>query len=164
MGNLQFYTLMEVAPMKKNVVVLALVLAVSMSLAVVHVYARGWSADPASDPVFTKFLDETADIRKEIALDRAELNALMAGENPDAKRVRELTASITDNKEKLAEIARANDLGAPGTGGYGGCGNRAGGRGGCGTCAGAADTSDRPGVSDYGSCGTPGCPGAGPGR
>ena len=80
--------------MKKNVVALTLVLAVSMSLAAVHGFARGWSADPAGDPAFTKFLEETADIRKEIALDRAELNALMAGENPDAKRVRELSASI----------------------------------------------------------------------
>ncbi|MCL7487014.1 MAG: hypothetical protein M8357_02425 [Desulfobulbaceae bacterium] len=150
--------------MKKIVVVLTLVLAVSMSLVAVHVYARGWSADPGNDPVFTKFLDETADIRKEIALDRAELNALMAGENPDAKRVRELTASIAGNQEKLAEIARASDIGAPGTEQYGRCGGRVAGRGGCGSCAGAPNAFGNPGVGGYGSCGTPGCPGAGPGR
>lgn len=149
--------------MKKSIVALTMVMAVSMSLAAAGVFARGWNADPASDPVFTKFLEETVDIRKAIAIDRAELNALMAGENPDAKRVRELSTTLADNQEKLSEIARANDLGAPGIG-VGGCGGRSAGRGSCGSCAGGPNGSFGPGTGGYGSCGTPRCPGAASGQ
>ena len=83
--------------MKKIGVALTLVLALSISMAAVNIFARGWNSNPVDDPAFSKFLEETADVRKEIAVDRAELNALMAGENPDPQRVRDLTANITDN-------------------------------------------------------------------
>ncbi|WP_319548480.1 hypothetical protein [Desulfogranum marinum] len=53
------------------------------------------------------FLDETKGVRVKIAADRAELNALMAGQNPDSKRVRELTESIATNQIAMQEKARA---------------------------------------------------------
>lgn len=145
--------------MKTIGVVLTLVMAVSVSLVAVNVFA-GWNSNPANDPAFTKFLEDTADIRKEIAIDRAELEAIMAGENPDSTRARELSSNIADNQEKLAEIARANDIGAPGVGVGGGCGNRGGGRGSCGSCGGAPAGPQGP--AGNGSCGSPGCPNAVP--
>ncbi len=148
--------------MKKIITALTLVLAVGISYAAFDVAARGWNSDPANDPAFSKFLEETADIRKEIAMDRAELNALMAGDNPDPVRVRDLTGSITDNQEKLSEMARAADIGAPGTG-RGGCGGPRNGKGSCGTCTSGQGGFGGPGAGGgYGSCGTPGCPGSGP--
>lgn len=145
--------------MKKFGIVVTLVVAACMSLVAVNGFARGWSADPADDPAFSKFLEESADIRKEIAVDRAELNAIMAGENPDPVRVRELSTSIADNQQKLAEIAKANDIGAPGAGVGGGCGGRGAGRGGCGGCGGWGNGS-APETGGNGACGTPGCPNA----
>lgn len=79
----------------------------------------GYSAN-VSDADYQKFLDETSALRKSIAVDRAELDALMAGKEPDPKRVRDLTATIVDNQEKVAEIARKANISGPGTGGFGG--------------------------------------------
>lgn len=78
----------------------------------------GYSAN-VSDADYKKFMDETAVLRKTIVVDRAELDALMAGKEPDAKRVRELTASIVDNQEKVAEVARAANIDGPVPGAFG---------------------------------------------
>ena len=95
---------------------------------------RGWggggNSANVSDADYKKFMDETAVLRKTIAVDRAELDALMAGKEPDAKRVRELTGSIVDNQEKVAEIARAANINGPGAGGFG-CNGPNGVGGGC---------------------------------
>ena len=147
--------------MKTIGIVLTLLMAVSVSLVAVNVFA-GWNSDPASDPAFTKFLEDTAEIRKEIAIDRAELDAIMAGENPDPARARELSTSIADNQEKLAEFARENGIGAPGVGAGGGCGNRGGARGSCGSCGGAPNGAGPQGGAGNVSCGSPGCPNAVP--
>ncbi len=151
--------------MKKIKMALTLVLAAGMAFVTVNSFARGWNSDPVDDPAFAKFLEQTVDIRKAIAIDRAELNALMAGENPDPQRVRDLTATIADNQEKLSEIARASDLGVPAPGKYGGCGGPRSGRGGCGSCGSAPNAFGGQGPGGgYGSCGTPGCPGASTGQ
>ena len=50
-----------------------------------------------------KFLDETKEIRIEIAADQAELSALMAGDNPDSAKVRELSESIATKQITLQE-------------------------------------------------------------
>ncbi|GAB4334619.1 MAG: hypothetical protein Kow0089_03960 [Desulfobulbaceae bacterium] len=122
--------------MKKNVVVM-LVLVAGLVFTGSTVFARGccggggygaakgWGTDPASDPVYQQFLEDTAQIRKDIATDQAELNALMAGENPDKEQARELAGRIAENRQKLAALARENGFG-PGAGACGGCG---GGRG-----------------------------------
>ena len=103
--------------MKKKVIMMMFV-AVSLVVAAVNVQAR-WGNDPANDPVYQQFIEDTADIRKEIAMDSAELRAMLAGENPDTYKARELSARIADNKQKLAELASANGFGR---GGGGGCG------------------------------------------
>lgn len=58
-----------------------------------------------------EFFNQTKEIRVQIAADRAELNALMAGANPDSKRVRELTESIATNQLTLQEKSQAYGLG-----------------------------------------------------
>lgn len=98
---------------------------------------RGWgySAANVSEADYKKFMDETSALRKSIVVDRAELDALMAGKDPDPNKVRALTATIVDNQEKVAEIARASNIAGPGAGGFGCNGPRGfggGGRGGYG--------------------------------
>lgn len=78
----------------------------------------GGNSANVSDADYKKFIDETSVLRRTIAVDRAELDALMAGKEPDTKRVRELTANIVDNQEKVAEIARAANINGPGAGGF----------------------------------------------
>ena len=78
-----------------------------------------------------KFLDETKQIRIDIAADQAELAALMAGDNPDSAKVRELSESIANKQITLQEKSREYGWGkgpsnrnfrrGPGYGG-GGCG------------------------------------------
>ncbi len=150
--------------MKNIFTVLTLVVAVSISFVAFDVFARGWNSNPADDPAFSQFLEDTVDLRKEISMDRAELNAIMAGENPDPQKVRDLTANIADNQEKLSEFASAAGIGAPGTG-RGGCGGPRTASGGCGSCASGQGKIAGPGAGGgYGSCGSPGCPGSGPVR
>ena len=146
--------------MKKNLVVMVVV-AFSMALAVVSVQAR-WDTDPANDPVYKQFLEDTADIRKDIAMDRAELNALMANENRDPEKERDLSASISDNEQKLLKLARLNGSGGSGDQRYG-CGGPRTAQGSCSSCAQVVIA----GVvvsSGSGTCGSPGCPGAGVGQ
>ena len=140
--------------MKKNVFVM-MVVAISLVVAGLNVQAARWNDDPANDPVYQQFMEDTADIRKEIAMDRAELNALLAGENPDTYQAREISSRIADNQQKLAEIASANGFG-PGNRG-GGCGGPRNGRGGCGGgCAGAVNNT----TGAPATCGSPSCPNA----
>ncbi|MDW7773329.1 MAG: hypothetical protein SCH71_10605 [Desulfobulbaceae bacterium] len=111
--------------MKKSIIALTLVLAMGLGFTAVNAYARycdgpgsgygmrGWSGSTdaqVSDADYQKFRTETAQIRKSIAMDRAELNAIMAGSDPDSKKAAELTGRIVDNKEALAEIARSANI------------------------------------------------------
>ncbi|MFZ5798484.1 MAG: hypothetical protein ACOY3O_08650 [Thermodesulfobacteriota bacterium] len=68
-----------------------------------------------------KFLSETVAIRKEMAVKRAEQDALMNSENPDAKRIAQLTGEIFDLREQLQAKAEASGLDFPGMRGLG-CG------------------------------------------
>jgi Spy/CpxP family protein refolding chaperone len=62
--------------------------------------------------VSQQFLDETKDLQTKLAGDRAELNALMAGTNPDSKRARELSESITTAQIELENKYRASGNGS----------------------------------------------------
>lgn len=133
--------------MKKSIIVLTVV--VTMGLTAVSAFAwycngpgsgygpRGWSGaneTPVDAEAYQKFMDETAQLRKSIAVDRAELNAILAGPEPDPGKVSELTARIVDNQEALAKIARSANIDAGPGAGYGpnpNCGAY-GGRGGYG--------------------------------
>lgn len=126
--------------MKKSIITLAAILALSIGVVAIG-SAHGWNSTGSESGMmnggygmmggfgmmnggygrhdinaadYTKFVEETAPLRKSIAVDRAELNALMAGQNPDAQRVRELTAQIVDNQEQLAKIARTANVGDAG--------------------------------------------------
>lgn len=69
--------------------------------------------------VSQQLLDDTRDIKIRIAADQAELNALMAGTNPDSKRVRELSESIATGQLTLEEKYSASvNSGGPGNGNY----------------------------------------------
>lgn len=129
--------------MKKSIIVLTVVLTMGMGLSAVSAFAwycngpgggygmRGWSGDvntSVTDEAYQKFLDETAQIRKSLAVDRAQLNAIMASTEPDAKKVAELTAKIVDNQEALSKIARSANIDVGPGSGY--CaGNKYGGKG-----------------------------------
>lgn len=85
---------------------------------------------------FKKFYDATTDLRTKLQADRAEMQALMRGENPDPAKVRALAESMAQTRDQM--VAKADEMGieaGPGSG-YG-CGGRGGygggyGRGGCG--------------------------------
>ena len=62
----------------------------------------------ATDAASQKFLDETKGIRLAIAADQAELSAIVAGPNPDSKRVRELSENIATNQLILEEKSRGD--------------------------------------------------------
>lgn len=59
-----------------------------------------------------KFLAETKGIRIQIAADQAELNALMAGPNPDSARVRELSESIAKNQIAIQDMSGSYGYGS----------------------------------------------------
>lgn len=63
---------------------------------------------------YQDFMASTSDLRATISADRAEVAALMAGQNPDAKQVRVLTERINKNISTLNEKATA--LGLPANG------------------------------------------------
>ena len=56
------------------------------------------------------FLSETIELRKGIATRKAEKQALMRGENPDAKRVAQLTGELFDMREQLKNLAQEKGL------------------------------------------------------
>ena len=65
----------------------------------------------ATDAASQKFLDETKGARLAIAADQAELGAIVAGPNPDSKRVRELSENIANNQLVLEEKSRGYGYG-----------------------------------------------------
>lgn len=65
----------------------------------------------------TKFLSETVALRREMTVKRAEQEALLHSETPDAKRIAQLTGEIFDLREQL--LAKAKELGLEGSGYYG---------------------------------------------
>ena len=70
---------------------------------------------------YQTFYSDTQELRSSIAADRAELNALMAGTNPDSKRARQLSEQISKSENELRTKAREYNVAARGRGmmGYG---------------------------------------------
>ncbi|WP_338669712.1 zinc resistance protein [Pseudodesulfovibrio methanolicus] len=113
--------------MKKTFLTLALVAAVALVSANAMAwgmhgqrgngYGNGYGMqynNQVDSKAYQDFLNSTADLRASISADRAEVAALMAGQNPDAKQVRALTEHINKNITALNEKAAA--LGLPGQG------------------------------------------------
>lgn len=104
--------------MKSTVITAIVVASIIAAFTSINASAWGWGnrgmgpgygmmyGNGATDVESQKFLDETKDIRIQIAADQAELNALMAGDNPDSKRVRELSESIATKQITLQEKSR----------------------------------------------------------
>ncbi len=86
-----------------------------------------YSGNPG--PEHQAFLDETADLRNELAGRRGEYHALMAQDNPDPKQAARLQQEMNSIREQLQATARDYGYNAPaGTRGYGGRGHHMGGR------------------------------------
>lgn len=160
--------------MKKGIIVLTVVLTMGLGLSAVSAFAwncggpgggygmRGWGGNPGSsvsDADYKKFMDETAELRKSMAVDRAVLQALMAGSEPDPVKVAELKGRMWDNREKLAAVAQSLNINAgPGCDGpNANCGYGGRGKGPRGNCDGA-------GYGGRGNCGGPGSGPRGPGK
>lgn len=117
--------------MKKSILALTMVVSLGLSLSAVSAYAwygggpgggygpRGGYGVNVDEAAYKKFMDETAQIRKALTVDRAEMQALMAGTDPDPAKVREVAERMTDNREKLAGFAREANIDAPYGFGYG---------------------------------------------
>jgi hypothetical protein len=81
---------------------------------------QGYTEDDAE--AISKFRAETVAIRRDLAVKRAELRALNRQDNPDVKRVAELTGEVFDLQTKLDQIAEKHELHKGGRGyghGYG---------------------------------------------
>ncbi|GAB7079257.1 hypothetical protein [Megalodesulfovibrio paquesii] len=95
----------------------------------------GMMAGNATDPEFQaklqKFQEDTVSLRRSLAADWTELQAVLNAQNPDPAKARLLREKIFDTHQKLREAALKagirNDAGCPG---MGGCGGMMG--GGCG--------------------------------
>jgi len=79
---------------------------------------NGYYQGDLDDTAYQTYQKDTADLRTGLAADMAELNALMAGANPDAKRARALSESISVKQNQLAEAARKNNVQPVGNGWY----------------------------------------------
>ncbi|MCA1943905.1 MAG: hypothetical protein LDL30_01300 [Desulfovibrio sp.] len=103
-------------------------------------YGCGMMGGNATDPEvvakFKQFQDETAALRRTLAADATELEAVLNAQNPDTARARQLREKIFDTHQKLRDAA--DKAGLPmGMGGMGcmggGCGGMMGRMGGgCG--------------------------------
>ncbi len=106
--------------MKSKIIAAVAATALIVGFSAINVSAWGWGngahhmtgqemmyGNGATNEERQRFLDETKQIRVQIAADNAELNALMAGQNPDSKRVRELTESIANNQIAMQGKSRA---------------------------------------------------------
>lgn len=109
----------EMLIVKSKIIAAVAATALIVGFSAMNVSAWGWGngghhmmgqemmyGNGATNEERQKFLDETKEIRVQIASDSAELNALMAGQNPDSKRVKELTGSIATNQIAMQEKSR----------------------------------------------------------
>ena len=80
-------------------------------------------APQTDDQTRNAFLNETVELRKTLAVKKAEKRALMLNDNPDAKQVAQLTGEIFDLREQLQAKAQEKGIEKPGFGrGPGSCG------------------------------------------
>jgi len=71
----------------------------------------GWSETvEQDDPALAKFLDETADIRRDLVVKRSALSAMMRQDNPDETKVATLTGELYDLRGQLETMAEEAGL------------------------------------------------------
>jgi hypothetical protein len=139
--------------MKKHIIAAVLISGLAMSTVASANWGRGGGngyncgncpqaqymqqLDPAVQEKIDAFFDETAGMRKEIAVKQAEKMTLLRGTNPDAATVARLTGELFDLHAAMrdkAEAAGVDQYIGPMGGGRGagkGMGFNGGGRGGC---------------------------------
>jgi zinc resistance-associated protein len=66
--------------------------------------------DEATKAKYKAFLKDTQELRKKIAVKRAEKRALMRSENPDVEKVGEVTGELFDLRTSMSEKAEAAGL------------------------------------------------------
>ena len=88
-------------------------------------YCDNWAPSEKGDEKSAAFFEETKELRREIVVKRSELEALMLQDNPDEKKVANLTGELYDLHTTMAEKAGKTFEGRAGKG-YGpgpGCGS-----------------------------------------
>ena len=86
-------------------------------------YGNQQRALQLDDKARDAFLSETVEVRKALAVKKAEKRALMLNDNPDPKKVADLTGEIFELREKLQAKAQEKGIEQPGYGrGPGSCG------------------------------------------
>ncbi|MBU2482563.1 MAG: periplasmic heavy metal sensor [Proteobacteria bacterium] len=83
-------------------------------------YGNGYSQSGYNNGAYQTFINDTQALRSSISADRAELNALMAGANPDPKKARALSEKISQAENDLRNKAQQHSFsGGMGNWGYG---------------------------------------------
>ena len=114
--------------MRKLVIVIALVASVGLlASAALACYWDGYYGGPMEGPMmggynpgvaqgasYQTFLDETQDLRQELAAKQGEYNALMVQSNPDPKKAGQISREIAGLHGQLQAKAGARGLGAQG--------------------------------------------------
>lgn len=93
---------------------------IMVTAAILSTSAFAVNNDPGNSTDSTnqqEFYDKTSTLRASLAADRAELNVLMIGDNPDVKRIRELSESISKSQDELRRLAGNYDPSMFGHGG-----------------------------------------------
>jgi Spy/CpxP family protein refolding chaperone len=73
-----------------------------------HMMGPGMMNGSMYNNISPQVSDEIRSIQKQIIVDQTELNALVAGGNPDSKRVRELSENISTNQIALGDKYRVS--------------------------------------------------------
>ncbi len=73
--------------------------------------ARNSGDDQAEARLIAKFREETKELRREMAVKRVQMRALMRAENPDEVKIGKLAAELFDLQEKLRK--KAEEAGIP---------------------------------------------------
>ena len=74
----------------------------------------GGNADPVEIENRTKFFDETVDLRKSLAVKKAETAAVMSHEKPDEKRAGQLAGEIFELRNEMRTRAAAAGINSDG--------------------------------------------------
>ncbi len=82
-------------------------------------YENGYNQTGNNNGAYQSFENDTQALRSSISTDRAELNALMANTNPDAKRARALSEQISKSENELRSKAQQYNVSGIGGMGYG---------------------------------------------
>lgn len=114
--------------MKKTITAVAATLIVGFFAASAYAWGCGYGGgmhengynQSGYNGAYQSFINDTQDLRSSISADRAELNALMAGANPDPQKARALSEKISQSENELrAKAQQHNVAGGMGNGGYG---------------------------------------------